>query len=367
MPVQFTCSHCRRRLSVGQRKVGTTVACPKCGLPNVVPKPSVESADAPAAPQSIIAGEPGSATAAGISPAPVQPSTVPPPALAADAAFDDVLRLLTENEPSLPKAATAVMQPAPPSPPPAQLAPAMPAVTAPPPIPPLLAIDARLPSPPPVTARGAAPRRGRRDDGSVLLITRKALYAQAAIVGTLVLIAFFAGLTIGRSGRSAARSAAETKANSGEPVSLDGHVLYSLSPGHSLPDMGAIVLALPKGKQPDRKIAARGLRPVDNDDLSVVPAVEDLRTMGAAVARTDDAGEFQLVAPRPGDYTLVILSHRTERPEGRTIAMADQEELGRVFASPGELIGQQRYAILSRRLAGAPSHLTHEFGPVDKK
>ena len=47
--------------------------------------------------------------------------------------------------------------------------------------------------------------------------------------------------------------------------------------------------------------------------------------------------------------------------------MADTKELAEYFASPSELIGQRRYVLMSRRLAGVPPRLVHEFGPTDKK
>lgn len=37
MPVQFRCSGCRGKLSISRRKVGTRVACPKCGAEVKVP------------------------------------------------------------------------------------------------------------------------------------------------------------------------------------------------------------------------------------------------------------------------------------------------------------------------------------------
>lgn len=181
----------------------------------------------------------------------------------------------------------------------------------------------------------------------------------------IVPLAFFAGYSIGHSGRAASKSATDRAA--AEAVALEGYVLYSLTPGESLPDAGATVIALPVRAKADAKIAARGLRPGDEDDLLALPAADALRSLGAAVARTDNSGQFQLVVPRPGNYTLVVLSHRAERPEGHTMSPGDQQELSRVFASPGELIGQKRYTITSRRLAGAPPVFTHEFGPTDKE
>lgn len=387
MPVQFICSHCRRRLSVGQRKAGTTVACPKCGHPNVVPGSSLSKAGAAVAIEIPQTAEPH-APAPPEPPPLVAPLTAVPPASptsdkilfeqpAAEAAFDDILQLITDE----PKGSSPLAAAPPPTaapiatpaativsasvaPPVANHAANVSAPVAPPPIPPTF--ESRLPPVASASARRAAARRPGHDDASLLLLSRKAVYAQAALAGGLALAAFLAGLTIGRATRPADQAAAGGKRQAGEPVPLDGYVLYSLSPGHSMPDDGAIVIALPAGKTPDKKLSVRGLRPGDGDDFSAVPAVDDLRTLGGAIARADDHGQFQLIVRQPGDFSILIVSRRVKRPSSRPIASSDQEELARVFASPGELIGGQRYALLSRRLSGTPKPYTHEFGPTDK-
>ena len=199
----------------------------------------------------------------------------------------------------------------------------------------------------------------------MLLITRQAVYAQAGLVAGLVLLAFIGGLLIGRGSRPAAKVAAPTAA--AEPVALEGHVLYALSPGASLPDAGATLIALPSDKKVAHKIAARGLRAGDDDDLDAAPSAEALRAIGAAVVRSNKSGQFELIVQQPGDYSILIISHHASRPEGSTIALADAEALSQYFASPKELIGQQRYALIAKRFAGAPPPFTHEFGPTDKK
>ena len=366
MPVQFVCTHCHRRLSVGHRKAGTTVACPKCGQPNVVPGSAVGMSEPPAP-----LDPPASGDIALLEVAPPSPhmeavsnDKIIGGISLSDAAFDDVLQLISND------IKPARRAPAPAAAPVAPLAEERPgeaptvSVPVPPPIPPVVSFKPPPSSAPPV-GRGVGARHGRHD-ASVLLITRKSVYAQAALVGGLVMLAFLAGLMIGRSSRSTAKVAADGKSSSAEPVPLEGYVLYSLSPGQSLPDNGATVIALPGGKAPTQKISARGLRPGDRDDLSALPAADHLRSLGGTVARTDNTGQFQLVVPRPGNYSLLIVSHQATRPEGQTVALADLGELGRIFTSPNELIGQKRYAVLSQRLAGAPRPITHEFGPIDK-
>ena len=358
MPVQFTCSRCRRTLSVSQRKAGSIVACPKCGEPNVVPQPVGAAGEQPATvvpPASTVApptpagpfpvGEVKIETTIGAT------STANRSFLPEAGAFDDIPALI--SEPIATPATVAAPPPIVPTPPP--LAGRSPSATA----------DIGGFVPPPITARQPVARRARKQDGTVLLITRQAVYAQAGLVAGLVLLAFIAGLLIGRGSRPAAKVAAPSAA--AEPVALDGHVLYALSPGASLPDAAAIIIALPADKKPAHKIAARGLRAGDDDDLDASPSAEALRTIGAAVVRSNDSGQFELVVQRPGDYSLLIISHHASRPEGSTIALADAEELSQYFASPKELIGQQRYALIAMRLAGAPPAFTHEFGPTDKQ
>ena len=55
MPIQFACPECRQRLSIGSRKAGTEILCPKCKAPTLVPQQS-EPADGSAV-SSMSAGE----------------------------------------------------------------------------------------------------------------------------------------------------------------------------------------------------------------------------------------------------------------------------------------------------------------------
>ncbi len=373
MPVQFTCSHCRRTLSVARRKAGTPVACPKCGQSTIVPpaegplsdinpvvvmpalgdaKPPAEIATAPPAtnaPASKLA--PPKLPGATASPA---PASVPPPApgpLASEiGAFDDIPALIGDAEPI---AVGNVPASAPPFPP------------APPPLPADVVNDLRFTeslattSIAPATARLKQARRAKQADGQVLLITRRAVYAQAGLTAGLLIAAFLAGLLIGRGERPETSSSPATA----EPVALSGHVLYALSPGESLPDEGAVVMALPVDDRPDVKLAARGLRP-DDDDLDETH--DALRAAGGEVARSDAGGQFQLVVPRPGNYRLLVVSRHATRPDA-TLDTADAKELAKYLAEPGDLIGQKRYALLVRRLTGSPAPFTHEFGPTDKR
>jgi DNA-directed RNA polymerase subunit RPC12/RpoP len=375
MPVQFTCSHCRRTLSVARRKAGTSVACPKCGQSTVVPVSEGPPSDVHPLP--ILGDSKGPADTASSGTMHLSASTIPAakassPAISAPAvvpplaneigAFDDIPALIGEAETVAAATGTA--------------GPALPA--APPPPPPPLPTEAvsefqftesipsattRLAQTRSAASRFTQIRRGRQTDGKVLLVTRQAVYAQAGLMAGLLIVAFLAGLLVGRGSRDD-KSAPMPEKVVAEPVALSGHVLYALSPGDSLPDEGAVVIALPSDRKPDVKIAAHGLRADDATDLDAEAALSEI---GAAMARSDARGQFQLVVPRPGNYAVLMISSHATRPDGVTLPMADGEELSRYFASPNQLIGQKRYALISQRLTGAPAPLTHEFGPTDKR
>lgn len=359
MPLQFVCSNCHRRLSVGSRKAGCAVACPKCGQENIVPQRAAASDSASSSVAAEVPTVPPVATA-DVKPQPFDFN-----------GFDDVLDLI-EDQPrgALPLPATvADAKPLVAAPPPIDVGAAdrgsVTIVTGPPPIPPaVVAVVADVgirPSP----VRSTIARRGPKQPSSFPPRVRKALNARNGVVAGLVAVAFITGLFVGRIGQP--KASGPRPEPRGEPVPLEGRVLYSLSPGHSLADERAVVIALPGGKTPEKKIDVRGIRPNDEDDLDAVPSADALRALGGAAVRTDGQGEFVLVLPRPGNYWVLIISRHAGRPEELGIGTSDAKELGGYFTSPGELIGQQRYSLSSRRLAGAPPKLVHEFGPTDKQ
>jgi hypothetical protein len=50
MPIRFACPHCQQRLSVAQRKAGTTAQCPRCKQSLTIPQPAEPPAAATPAP-----------------------------------------------------------------------------------------------------------------------------------------------------------------------------------------------------------------------------------------------------------------------------------------------------------------------------
>ena len=226
---------------------------------------------------------------------------------------------------------------------------------------PLTSAPQIVPTPPPILAAPSSGpvRRGPSGD-ALLLVSRKAVYAQAALMAVVALAALTAGYLIGRGGRPAVSSSNAVAAGEGEPVALEGHIGYTFATNASEPDAGAVVAVLPAKKQPAHKLEAALFRPGEADE-STAAARESVEALGGALAKAGDDGQFQLVVPRPGDYFLLIVSRHAERPSDRPIAPKHLAKLSSYFDSPTELIADKRYAWLSRRLAGAPPPVRHEF------
>jgi hypothetical protein len=373
MPVQFVCQQCRKRLSVSHRKQGTVVNCPNCGQPNVVPE---EQAALPSA------ALPSAALPSAAMAAAAQQGTTYP-AIPEVVVFDDVPELIAEQQRVAPPpaespsrvAANGVTK----SSSPASKTPANKLPPNPPPAPPGLAGPASsssvwsspvAPQTPVQTRPGAsqvAARLKPRPEDALLLMSRRAVYALAGLLLGIALFAFLAGFLIGRGGRPIERDAAQPgETAQGDPVALEGSVIYSTAPGNYQGDVNSVAIAVPADKPPAQKLPSAGLRATDADESLATSAGAALRAQGGVLARANSAGDFQLVVPQPGDFHLLLVSRHAKRPAGTEINSKDLAEMAQYFADPAGLIGGQKYEWAPRRLAGAPLPISRDFGADGK-
>ena len=138
-------------------------------------------------------------------------------------------------------------------------------------------------------------------------------------------------------------------------------MIYSVAPGQYKPDAGAVAIALPVDRHPPEKLPSVGLRP-DDEESQWAPMANALAGFGAALARTNDEGDFQLVVPKPGEYHLLLLSRHAKRPAGEAIEKAVLDELAAYFADGAGLVGAGKYAWSRRRLSNAGAPLNYDFG-----
>lgn len=304
MPLRFRCEHCQQLLSVGSKKAGAVVSCPKCQHKLIVPG---EESDAPA----------GLAASAA------------PPALRTPA-------------PGFPRAASsqppASGEPPTPAEPPASVGPSAPVAE---PFPEfnvyeyeteyIYVEDEDAPPNPAV-------------DLDKVAVPRWALYAQGALLAVVAVTAFAFGLIVG----GAAPQAPETGEAAG-PWSITGQVTYNAGDHLPTPDAGATVLLLPEDARPEEKAAIAPFRPGGPPLDPADPALATLQQIGGDVAQADAEGKFRLRAPQTGLYFLLILSAHLDRG-GQRPPPEHLAEIGRYFESAPELLGDSRYAWTRRRI-----------------
>ncbi|MEX2118330.1 MAG: hypothetical protein WD847_01865 [Pirellulales bacterium] len=325
MSVQFACTHCRKRLKISSRKVGTTIHCPKCGAASVVPDEYTAAAEAAMA---VLAGPDPGSTATAIPEAVV---------------YDDIPDLFAERPESPPRVARV-----------------SPGIGGP------RGGVGGVGSPqaggrprPSQALPAGAPKLSARTPAvaePVLLVSRRAVYAQAGLFCLVAVAAFAAGYAIAPGDGQKSR-----EQRVAEAIMVRGNVVYRQAANRLQPDGDAVVVALPRTKQPQIKLASSGLRPGEFDQPAGRDAQEMLASLGGAAASTDGAGEFQLVLPHPGDYYVLFISRHAKRAAGQLPAAADLQEMADYFQSPAELIADKQYEWSARGLSADQPPLTQEF------
>lgn len=299
MPVQFICPQCRQLLSVSRRKIGTMFACPRCQAMSIVPPPIGE-------------GE-ATVTGAAMMPAP-----------SARAGGYEVINELLGPAGGMPSAPYPGASP-----------------------------QAGWGAPPTGIAGTLQPSSAMAHDvEDLILVSRRAIYAQACLFLLVAAAGFTVGFWAGR-GQGAATGGNGGKA-AAEPVALRGTVTYAGSG-----DAGSVVLVLPASK-PSSKLPASGMRPEDSaSDFD--NALARVQEAGGDGQRVRDNGSFEVVVPRPGDYCVLIISRHANRPSGQRMSRDDVAAMSGYFDVVSDLVGPHQYVWLNEHLTATAAPLVHQF------
>ena len=316
MPVQFVCNSCSQLLSVGSRKIGTVVECPRCRRNLTVPDPDT--------------------AATSVAMRQAQRTPVPEPSLPEFAVYDDTA------------SADVVAPPVIVTDRPVELfeRPAQEAYS-PPYLPPSVApLWQKLP-----------PQRGSEP---MLLISRRTLIIQAIILGTGTIAAFGLGYLVGFG--VSPKSTDGPAAQAGEATVLQGFVRYTTEAGEVRGDVGAVVLALPDGQVPNPKLGVQGLRPADAEPVAGGGVLMSLELLGGATCRVAADGSYTLAIDNPGRYLLLIISRNTRRPAGSDLDEFQRALLERYFPPANDLIGEQKFLWRVEGLPAGVTNRSHDFG-----
>ncbi len=355
MPVVFLCHNCRCRLKVGRKKIGSEVECPRCRVPLTVPAAEGTGTTAPAA-------------------AETENPTLRSDLFPEFAVFDDPLPLSPPPPPSSPQALKGKQDSSRVSSPrgtpeaarkgqPSEKTATKIATIEPP--------RSRPASPAPLADKPSRRPRGaggthalgfvKRDDqpssySDPLLIRRRTLYLQAALILLMAVAGLALGYFIGRGIGPGDRSLTGGDSD----VEITGTLTFRDGRGEELPDSGAVVIALPEEIAANKLVAAAGLGPqVAHDPGRIAEmAIEEL---GGKYDRTDARGNFALKLARPGSYRLLLISRGARRPAGEVVTAGQLREMQRYFAAPADLIGGHKYVWAVREVTEPRLAILHAF------
>jgi hypothetical protein len=182
-------------------------------------------------------------------------------------------------------------------------------------------------------------------DTRLISIPRWALYGQGVLLAMVGLACFVLGLVAGG-------SLLHRPAPTGPlTCTVTGSVAYQ-DAGESLPDAGAVVIALPESEKLDTRAPTVGLRPEDPHPPADQPGLEIIRTIGGGYARTHAAGPNTLELPDRGKYYFLVLSHDARPRRGTTPATEDILRLGRYLQDADEFLRGRRYQLTAEQIRG---------------
>jgi len=360
MPIRFRCKRCYQMLGIASRKAGAEIRCPKCAFSQIVPS---EEAAAAALAMDQFARNP----------------------LVTDAAsdlvvYDDAPTAIEMPRPRREPAPAAEKSAIPPAEGRTAAATAPPGKTAASSGGGATSAGSTAPSParsparvsgggavakePAATsalAEGDRPVAGEPVPRGMILFPRHTFYVQGVLFVVLAAVTFAAGYLMGRGDARVERQRIQEELAK-ERVLVEGTLLYKPGPNRVEPDNRAVVMALPVGKFPEKKLTFQGIRPADRDPAPSHPTVRQIGELGGVYARADDEGSFDMVVPDKGKYWVLLVSAHAGRSKDNDIDEPDLEQLGNYFSQPELLIGRFKYRFTEEEIDSGFNPIDHDFG-----
>lgn len=310
MPIRFRCTACRQLLSIGRRKAGTEIQCPKCGFSQQVP--SEEEAAALAA-QAAHRTQPAEPVPSGIF-------------IFEEELEEDAWPTPTASVPSG-SIASSTQDAA--------------------------ALDS-LQGFPQMASWGG--NRGPRAK-EVIWISRRTLYVQAVLILVVGAVGFALGYWMGWTDTHPGSTQPADSPSSG-PVLLEGRLFYRPNPLGIAPDQQAVVIVLPADRSPQNRFLTTGIRPQAPPPSPTHPIVQAIQEFGGAYARADSEGSFLVELPQKGTYYVLLISGHARRKDP-SIEGTVLQEMTKYFPDPENLVERFQFRWTRETVPMAP--IEHYF------
>ena len=176
----------------------------------------------------------------------------------------------------------------------------------------------------------------RREDH--IWVSRKLIYTQAALLGISAVTFFVLGTMVGNLTTSTGDTRRHQQAAPGgyaEDCRITGVVGYRQD-DREMPDIGAVVILIPKQAQPEKPQAPGLVMPATFVALDN-PAIEAIDNQGGTVVRADADGKFNVLVDQGRQFRLLVIS-KSIRSRGRQLSEAESLTVESWFAPSGKLL-----------------------------
>ena len=167
---------------------------------------------------------------------------------------------------------------------------------------------------------------------SHILLPRKVVYFQGALLGIVATTFFIFGMMVGSltGGPSTAKI---------QSCRVTGFVTFQKN-GSSVPDSGSVVLLLPIDSANIQRQSPEQLRPNNFKPLNN-PAIEMVHQAGGVVVRADESGKFDVYVDSPRSFDLLVIS-RNQKGK-RVLTKSEMAGIGKFFLPVETLLGDNQF------------------------
>ena len=187
------------------------------------------------------------------------------------------------------------------------------------------------------------------DISQTVSVARWIVYFQGALLGVVAATFFIFGMMVG--------SLTQSKQNGATQIDcqVSGRVMFSGASGER-PDVGAVVLLLPRDARPEKRLDGRSVNPASFEPLEN-PVIDFVHAAGGAIVRADDQGRFEVYVKAPATYCLLVVSRKQSKATEHQLTKGEMAAISSYFSPVESLLSDREYFFEIRSLDTAEAKL----------